>query len=894
GTVLRRSSAETFNQFAADTATREEAIALADAWIGALTRGLPRGLPPKEFDILAIDAATEAAAPRMLSPTERLVWIRVLEGKASFMGDAEAEVSASGIAVPIPVRNDVWLRVTEPVRAESADPRELAARGELWDSLAAYHRLALAYFLSAARRTDAAEASRIEEKFRRSQAVMSDALSRIVRVVAGGAMDVPAVPGNDPLLAALAPIGAREGIEFRLPKDSATALDSVNRVQEVADATQVRMRQVALKGEWWLGDNGPLLASYRETKQWVALVPRRNGRYELHDPATGRVSAVDEVLAESLGDFAYSFFRALPAKKLNLLDLLRFSFHGRGYDLTWVVGLSALAGILGMMIPVATGKLIDTFIPSADRDAVAMTMAALVAAAIASAMFGIARSVAVLRAESLMNGSLQGAVWDRLLKLPVPFFRDFSSGDLALRISGVNTIRHALSGSTLGTLLSSIFSTFNFALLYYYNAKLALVATGMTLLAVIVTLACGYARLRYERQISEVAGRLSGTVFQYLTGMSKLRVASAETRAFANWVRQFTRLRRLSFAAAHVGNIQGAFFSVYGLATTGVIFAMVGLSFAEALEKATTGGGAPPPLMTTGEFVAFNAAFGSFTGALLSIASTAIGLLNLIPVYTRAKPILETLPEVDGQKAHPGQLAGGLEVVKVGFGYRDGPAILKDVSFSIRPGGYIALVGPSGSGKSTLFRLLLGFEKPTSGSIYFDNQDLADLDVQAIRKQIGVVLQGGQLMSGDIFTNIVGASQLSIDDAWEAARLCGLEDDIKKMPMGMHTVVSEGSSTLSGGQRQRILIARAVVNRPRIIFFDEATSALDNRTQAIVSHSLETLKATRVVIAHRLSTIINADRILVLKDGAIVQNGSYQKLVNEPGPFAELAKRQIA
>lgn len=230
--------------------------------------------------------------------------------------------------------------------------------------------------------------------------------------------------------------------------------------------------------------------------------------------------------------------------------------------------------------------------------------------------------------------------------------------------------------------------------------------------------------------------------------------------------------------------------------------------------------------------------------------------------------------------------------MKLGFRYGDGPEILKDVSFSIRPGGYIALVGPSGSGKSTLFRLLLGFEKPSSGSIYYDAQDLADLDLDALRRQLGVVLQSGQLASGDVFTNIVGTSHLTLDDAWAAARMVGLDEDIEQMPMGMHTLIGEGASTISGGQRQRILIARAIAHRPRIIYFDEATSALDNRTQAIVTESLGKLKATRIVIAHRLSTVVNADRILVLQDGRIVQNGNYKKLLGEPGPFAELAKRQ--
>jgi ATP-binding cassette subfamily C protein len=215
------------------------------------------------------------------------------------------------------------------------------------------------------------------------------------------------------------------------------------------------------------------------------------------------------------------------------------------------------------------------------------------------------------------------------------------------------------------------------------------------------------------------------------------------------------------------------------------------------------------------------------------------------------------------------------------------------VSFHVKAGEFVAFVGPSGSGKSTVLRLLLGFEEPESGAIYFDGQELAGLDLQAIRSQIGVVLQNGRLMSGDIFTNIVGSSLATIDDAWEAARMAGLDLDVKRMPMGMHTVVSEGGGTLSGGQRQRLMIARALLRRPTVLFFDEATSALDNRTQAIVGESLDRLHATRIVVAHRLSTIMHADQIYVMEGGRIVERGNYGELMENKGLFSELAKRQL-
>jgi ATP-binding cassette subfamily C protein len=280
---------------------------------------------------------------------------------------------------------------------------------------------------------------------------------------------------------------------------------------------------------------------------------------------------------------------------------------------------------------------------------------------------------------------------------------------------------------------------------------------------------------------------------------------------------------------------------------------------------------------------------------VITTSSAILASFNTIPLYEQAKPILEARPEVDGHKADPGTLTGAIEVQHAAFRYaEDGPPVLRDVTLSVRPGEFVAFVGASGSGKSTLLRLLLAFEAPTAGAVYVDGQDLSGLDVQSVRRQIGVVLQNGRLLSGDLFTNIVGSGLATTEDAWEAARMAGLDDDIRAMPMGMHTVVSEGGGMLSGGQRQRLMIARALVHRPRILLFDEATSALDNRTQAVVSASLERLQATRIVVAHRLSTIIKADRIFVIERGEIVEEGSYEELMRRDGAFAALARRQLA
>ena len=278
---------------------------------------------------------------------------------------------------------------------------------------------------------------------------------------------------------------------------------------------------------------------------------------------------------------------------------------------------------------------------------------------------------------------------------------------------------------------------------------------------------------------------------------------------------------------------------------------------------------------------------------MLTLSTSAVNALTVIPLFERALPILLSVPEVTESKTTPGRINGSLELSHITFRYKpDAPPVLRDISLKIAPGEFVAFVGASGSGKSTLFRLLLGFETPESGAIYFDGQELAGLDIQALRSQIGVVLQTSKPVSGSLFENIVGSAPLTVDDAWDAARAAGLDQDVRRMPMGMHTHIADGGGGISGGQRQRLLIARAIVAKPRIVFFDEATSALDNRTQEIVTISLGALQATRVVIAHRLSTIINADRIFVLDKGSIIQSGTYAELVAQEGLFQKLAERQ--
>ncbi len=560
-------------------------------------------------------------------------------------------------------------------------------------------------------------------------------------------------------------------------------------------------------------------------------------------------------------------------------DIVEFAVAGTCRDWLTVVLLGLAGGLLGMLIPIATGVLFGQVIPDADEYQLGWLVGGLTVTAVVTTLFEFVRGIATLRLETRMNCSVEAAVWDRLLNLPATFFRQYATGDLAMRAMGITRIRQVLTDAVMSSVLVFLFSLVSFALLFYLDVRLAILATLLFVIVAGVTCWAALVQLHYEKQNYEVRGKVASIVLQLLTGISRLRIAGAENRALAFWAESFSRRTKLSVQAQAVANHVASFMSCVPHVSACLIFAAV-YFLEESLSLAT--------------YLAFNAAFVQVVTSGVAVSSAVTSILGIVPLYQRARPILLALPEFDRSKRDPGELAGGIEIDHVSFRYyEDGPLVLNDVSLHVRPGEFVAFAGPSGAGKSTILRLLLGFEAPTAGSIYFDREDLAGLDHQAVRSQIGVVLQNSQLSPGSLLDNIRGSSAATLDEAWEAAYLSGLDQDIREMPMGMYTVITEGESTLSGGQKQRLLIARAVVSRPRILLFDEATSALDNITQAKVAESLERLKATRIVVAHRLSTVIHADRICVVDRGKIVQQGSYQQLLEQPGLFAELARRQL-
>ncbi|MDO8320839.1 NHLP bacteriocin export ABC transporter permease/ATPase subunit [Rhodoferax sp.] len=704
-----------------------------------------------------------------------------------------------------------------------------------------------------------------------------------------------------PLVKVARRVAAAAGIDLRLPP----ALAQGNDLEALLAGLDSHSRKVLLRMDWWLHDSGPLIG-VREDGSPVGLLPTRGGGYEMYDPASAACVPVNESVAQTLGKEASMLYARLPGRALKPIGLWQFAKQGISRDAALLLTMGVAAATLGLLVPVATGMLVESVIPRAAYAQHWQLMGALLAAAIGAAGFEVTKGYAMLRIEGRIDGRLQAALFDRLLTLPIGFFKKFTAGDLGDRTLGIQKIRETLSATVTTAVLAALFSVASLALMFWYSWQLSLIGLAIVLVVLAGSAWLGTLQLREEREITRHQGKVEGLVLQFIIGVTKLRAAAAEQRAFAVWADAYRQQKLRTARAQRMANVQELVQACVPLLASALLFAgMVWLLKQSAidlkLEALTSAASqiarpsdAPSTLLSAGELLAFNAAFGQFLAALIGMTLALTQAIGVVPKLERLQPLLDAEPENGQHRQPPGHLRGAIEFADVSFRYwEDGPPLLDRLSLTIEPGQFVAIVGPSGSGKSTLMRLMMGFELPQRGEVFFDGKPLAGLDLTALRRNIGVVLQSGRVFAGSLFANIAASVRITQQEAMDAARLVGLDADIEAMPMGMHTVLQEGGATLSGGQRQRLLLARALVHKPAILLLDEATSALDNKTQAIVMDSLRRLDITRVVIAHRLSTITHADRIVVVKSGKIIETGCYADLIAANGTFAELARRQL-
>lgn len=713
----------------------------------------------------------------------------------------------------------------------------------------------------------------IRQRIARDQEAFSDALNSLAGVVMS---DRLAQALNDHRVQVKNAIDEIFKFYHVRPRNLPDSVGDINdQLEYLLRPTGIMRRVVKLEGKWYKDATGAMLGTRRDTGMPVALLPGDLGGYSYFDADSGRRVKLNRRTAENIDAQAVCFYRPLPLKKLGTVDLLKFIAQTLERSDLILAGVFTLAvTLVGLLLPKLTNLIYSHVIVSGNLRLLAAAFAFVCGAAVSRTLLDGVRALVMKRITCRLNVAVQAASMMRLLLLPASFFKGDAAGELSSRVGQINQLCSILVNVVLSAGLTGVFSLVYIAQMAQYGPSVTLPGMLVILSTVAVSAVTLVAQIRLSERKMEAQAAESGVTYALIGGVQKIRLSGAEKRAFARWARSYHTLAKLQYDPPALIKLSGVFVTSLTLLGSIVIYYF--------------------SIRTNVSYFAFNTAYGIVTGAFAALLGSAESLAQIRPILNMVRPILETVPEVSDGKKTVTRLLGEIELNNVSFRYEEGgPAILDKLSLKIRPGQYVAVVGETGCGKSTLMRLMLGFETPQMGAVYYDGQDLASLDLKSLRRNIGTVMQNGKLFQGDIYSNIViSAPWLNMDAAWQAAELAGIADDIRSMPMGMHTVISEGSGGISGGQRQRLMIARAIAPKPRILFFDEATSALDNITQKKVTQSLNSLKCTRIVIAHRLSTIRCCDRILVMEGGRIAEEGDYEELIRKDGIFARLVARQ--
>lgn len=706
---------------------------------------------------------------------------------------------------------------------------------------------------------------------------------------------------SDALMEMSSVITGREGFAFARQDDRMAAIEAVHEIlkfyhvkpQEIPDSLKemndileylmrpsgFMRRKVRLTDDWYKNGIGAMLGTYKESGKAVALIPTGRG-YEALDEKTGQKIRITEKKAKMLSEDAYCFYSPLPLKAIGMKDLLSYILQTMSASDLAAIALSMLAvTLIGLLTPYANQLIFGNAIWNGSINVLVSCGVLLIGTGISATMLSTIRQLTLAKIKTKMDIAISSASMMRLLSLPAAFFKDYSAGELAGRMQDINGLCSMIVELMLTVLPSAVFSIVYLIQIAAYTPSLLFPA--VLVLALILMCAVSYALfgMKIAAEKVELSAKESGLVFSIFSGIQKIKLAGAEKRAFAKWAKQYRQASGLEYNPPFFLKMDTAL--LQGITLAGTILIYI---------RAIRAG------ISAEDYMSFTVAYSMLMGGFLTLTASSGAFSTIWAIFSAIRPILEEVPEVAEEKKVVTRLSGGIELNNVSFRYKeDMPLILDNLSLKIRPGQYVAVVGKTGCGKSTLMRLLLGFEKPLKGAVYYDGKDLSRLDLKSLRKFMGVVMQNGKVFQGDIFSNItISSPNPTMEQAWAAAEIAGIAEDIRRMPMGMHTIVAEGGGGFSGGQKQRLLIARAVASKPKVLLFDEATSALDNITQKQVSDSLSQMKCTRIVIAHRLSTIMQCDRIVVLDHGRIIEDGTYENLLNAGGFFASLVKRQRA
>ncbi|MEE0026528.1 MAG: NHLP bacteriocin export ABC transporter permease/ATPase subunit [Atopobiaceae bacterium] len=716
----------------------------------------------------------------------------------------------------------------------------------------------------------------IKDRMRADNEVFEDSFIRAAGIVMGSRLSAAM---NDQRQAATDAIGEILKAYHIKPREVPDSITDMNETLEYLMRPHgIMRRNVTLEKGWYRDASGPMIGTCKDGGDIVALVPAGMSGYYIVNPKAGSRVKANGKNEGLLDNEAIAFYKPFPPKKIGIGGLLKYIMENiTSADVAMVVTATLAVTLVGFITPMLNEILFSDIVDSGSMRALVAMGIFVVCVSLSSLLLTTVKDMLVARLTNRVGVAVEAAAMMRILSLPADFFKGYGAGELANRAQYINLLTKRLLEVVFTTGLTSLFSLAYIAQILAYAPALVAPALFVIIATVVVSIIAAVFQARVSREQMELASKESGMSYALISGIQKIKLSGAEKRAFARWGKAYSDSARLLYDPPTFLKVN----SVLTLAIT--LVGTIAIYYAAAKSG-----------VSVSEYYAFTVAYGMVSGAFTTLAGITLQAAQIGPILEMASPILAAEPEVAEDKQVVERLMGGIELNNVTFAYsEDMPNVLDGLSLKISPGQYVAIVGKTGCGKSTLMRVMLGFEKPQRGGVFYDGKDIQRMDLKSLRRKIGSVMQTGKLFTGDLYSNIViNNPRLTLDEAWEAAEMAGFADDIRSMPMGMFTLVSEGQGGISGGQRQRLLIARAIAPKPRILMFDEATSALDNITQKIVSESLEKLKCTRIVIAHRLSTIRQCDRIIVLDKGRIIEDGSYDELIAKDGFFAELVERQ--
>ena len=879
GTVLRRLHASRLA-----TVDPAEVAAQVELWVVELSATISRYVrhPPLPDALPRPGETVEVQG--VLCARRGVVWVsRPLAGASLFMDlvDWADFDTGDGSIGAIPLTPTGWLRLNGQERMSARSSESLAQEGTLLSALEPFHAASLALERLNRQFFVADQANLARERASNRQGGEQSARHRLFDLYGvreGWELDAE----ETALTGALRIIGARQGIEFRVPTHSGAVGTPVG-LDDILEASGVRARQVRLDqaDTWWLGDNNPMLAFRAVDGRPVALLPGVFGRYREHDPVSGRSTRVTAQRAGALKAEAWLFYRPLPDDdKVGLAELARIAWQGSAVDILRLVLAGLPVGLITLLPALALGFVADRITGNGGFGEVYAVTAALAALGLLGAMLFMLQGTASMRLGGRAASRIEAAFWDRMLRLPYGALQRFPPGDLAVRAMALESLRQGAQGVVADALVSVVFLLPVFLVVLFHHATLGLVALVLGVASLLVTVVFGLLQMAPRNRVIDAYRQVGSGLFQSIGGISRLRAGSAEGLAFAAWARNYHEQKRAELALDAIQVHSRAFCAALPLLTT------AGLVLAAVLADETILAG--DFLIVFGVSMAFQTAVGRFAESFGMIA-------GLMPSLAQIRPLLSDMPERPAEGEPVDALNGDILFDGVSFRYHpDGPQILDDVTIRVRPGEFVAIAGESGAGKSTLFRLALGLDRPSSGAIYYDGRDLDRLNLKQLRRHVGSVPQKVRLHPQDLLDNIIGHREgVTNAEVWRASQMACVERDIRAMPMQMATPVGGATSVLSGGESQRIMIAHALIGNARVLLLDEATNWLDNEDQSRVMRNLANLTSTRIVIAHRLSTLREVDRIYVMRAGRVVQEGTFEDLTETDGPFQDLMRRQL-